>query len=362
MIRILFVISSLDVGGAERSLLELVTRLPREKYEGVVCSLARGGSMKPSFLDRGIAVHELGVAPGLAELRGVALLPLLRRLRPDIVHARLLLANLWARVFGRLAGARVLCEERNLDNDRPTLASFLNRATSPLGHLEVANSAGVARRMRERDRVGDARLRVVPGAVDVLRFSPAPQGAPARWEVIAVNRLVSYKRSGDLLDAFARVRRRRPDATLALVGAGPERDRLLRQRSELGLDGAVELLGERADLPGLLRQARVFASASEDEGMPNAVLEAMSSGLPVVATRIAGSEELVLDGATGALVDVRSPASLAEALLRYLESPALAELHGAAGRERIVARFGVEAMVSAYERLYGELLGLEGSA
>ena len=356
MIRILYVLPWLGVGGAERSLLALLRRIDRTRFEPHLCALGSGGALRPDFEALGVPVHELGVSAGLGELNGARLLALARRLRPRIVHSRLVLANLWARLAGAASGARVLCEERALELDRPRLAHWLNRATQRLADLQTANAEGIAELMRTRDGVDPRRLRVAPVGIDAQPYL-APRSAPPELEVVSVHRLVATKGTGDLLEAFALLRAWRPGARLLLVGDGPERPRLEARAQRPDLAGGVLFAGHRADLPAQLGRARVFALLSHDEGTPNAVLEAMAAGLPVVATKIAGSAEAVQDGVTGRLLPLRDPAAGAAALRGYLDDPTLAAAHGEAGRKRVLDSFSLDAVVRFYQALYLELLG-----
>jgi glycosyltransferase involved in cell wall biosynthesis len=348
--RVLYVLPTLDVGGAERSLLHLLSRL--RGVDAHVCALGHGGALLASFQALGVPVHVLGLALGGADLRGGArLLPLVRRVRPDLLHARLFNANFWARVCGRLCGLPVLAEERGVEETRPGWATVLNRLSEPLGAITAGNSQAVLEAMRRRDRVPEARLRFVAGAVDADRFSPAEAGKDQ--DAVAVQRLDPRKGVPDLVEAFALL----PEATLAIAGKGPMRAALEERVERLSLRGRVRLLGERHDVEALLRRSRVFVHASYEEGMPNAVLEAMACALPVVATRVAGSSEAVADGETGTLVPPRDPAALAAAVARYLGDAQLARRHGEAGRARAVAQFSYPSQAERYLELYRELLG-----
>jgi glycosyltransferase involved in cell wall biosynthesis len=347
--RVLYILPTLDVGGAERSLLELFKRL--KSIEPQLCCLGAGGTLQPQFEALGVPVHTLKLAHGGADVRGgLRLRQLIRKLRPELLHARLFNANFWARVCGRLAGVPVLAEERGVEETRPRWATFLNRWSEPLGSLTTANSIAVREQMQKRDRVPEARLQMVAGAVDAERYSPASE--PAQFDAIAVQRLDPRKGLLDLLDAFALL----PGATLAIVGEGPMRPALEEKLQQLKLGDRVKLLGESKQIESLLRRSRVFANASYEEGMPNAVLEAMATGLPVAATRVAGTSEAVLDGVTGTLVPPRAPAELAKAVKRYLDSPQLAQEHGLAGRARALESFSYAAQAERYLQIYALLL------
>jgi glycosyltransferase involved in cell wall biosynthesis len=350
--RVLLVTTYLGVGGAEVQLLRLARGIDRRRFEVSVCSLVGGGALAGALRELGLAIHELGVTPKLGQLRGLRLASVIARSRPQIVHGRLIVASLWARL-GRPLGARVICEERGLALGRPRLVRWIDRATQPLVDVVVVNSDAVAERVRARDGVPAARIRVIHPAIDLDAFrAPAAQRP---YDLITVARLETLKGILDLPEVMQRIVAVRPTTRLAIVGGGSEAAELQRQIHRRGLADRVVLLGERSDVPDLLARARVFVLASHEEGLSSAILEAMASGLPVVATDVGGNREAVVDGQTGALVPRRDHARIAGAALRYLQAPDLAEAHGAAGRDRVAREFTTERMVVEYERLYDEL-------
>jgi len=203
--------------------------------------------------------------------------------------------------------------------------------------------------------------------VDTHRFRPGGRQVaraalgigPERIVVGTVGRLDPVKDQVGLLRAFSRVV---DDSRVLLLiaGDGPCRAELETTVSALGLDGRVRLLGERDDVPSVLAAMDVFVLCSIAEGISNTILEAMATGLPVVATRVGGNPELVVDGKTGCLVEPRSPAALAASLRRYFEDPRLLAQHGGSARALAVAGFSLERMVGAYEQLYERLLDVKG--
>jgi starch synthase (maltosyl-transferring) len=220
----------------------------------------------------------------------------------------------------------------------------------------VANSQAVASHIRARDGVPESKLRVIPGGVDTDRFKPVAT-EPA-FDLVSVTRLERNKGVFDLLAAMRLVTARRPGTRLLLIGNGSERERLEKSLRDDNLTGAVELSGWRDKTEVELARGRLLVLASHEEGMPNVVLEAMASGMPVVATAVGGTVEVIGPGTTGVLVPPRSPEALADALLFYLNQPTLMTIHGAAGRQRVVEHFTIARTVHAYERLYRELVSL----
>lgn len=181
-----------------------------------------------------------------------------------------------------------------------------------------------------------------------------PEGG---FHVGCVARLAPVKDHRTLLDAFARFRAGRPDAHLTLVGDGPERAALEARAARLELDGAVTFAGERPEVAPLLAAFDVFALSSLSEGISLTLLEAASAGLPIVATRVGGNEEVVLDAETGVLVPAADPAAFAAALAAVAARSDRATM-GALGRARVERRFSVERMAQAYAKVYAEVLGI----
>lgn len=352
--RVLYVLPGLHLGGAERNLLDLLTRCDRTLVEPLVCSLMPGGSLRSAFGGIGVPVVELTAGPGVRQLQAMALVPLLVRWRPRIVHSRLIFANVWGRL-GRLVDARVISEEQGMEDDRPLRATLINRATIGLSSVIVANATAVAERVHTRDRVPRRRIRVIRNGVDATRFAPARDARPPEFDVISVCRLDPIKGLLDLVDAVDRLAAQRPGLKVVLVGDGPQRAELEQVVRTRGLQSAVHFAGEQSDVAAWLHRARLFVLPSYQEGLPNVILEAMACGLPVVATAVGGTAELVLDGTTGQLVRPRDPEQLTRALHGYLVDDARCAEHGRAARHHIVSHFQIDQMVHAYEQLYREL-------
>ena len=233
-----------------------------------------------------------------------------------------------------------------------------HRVTGPLirflwrkaAHV-VANSRGLAELARQS--AGETPILMIPNGVDTERFQPAGETAAAGpLHLVFVGRLVRQKGLDVLLEALSRLPAAL-DYRLTIVGDGPLRAELADRAAAPGLSGRVAFAGwtAREAMPGLLRRADLFVFPSRDEGMPNAVLEAMASGLPVVATRISGNEELVIDGRTGCLVPPDDAAALAEALARLVADRALCRRMGAAGRERVVREYSWQSVAERYAAL-----------
>jgi len=230
----------------------------------------------------------------------------------------------------------------------------LQRAGYVAAHRVVANSAAAAARLRE-EYVPARKIVVIPNGIDLpAATARAPRTGPA--VITTVANLRRGKGHDVLLRAAADVLRRYPDVRFQLVGDGPLRPALEREAGALGIADRVDFLGHRDDVVDLLRASDAFAFPSLMEAFPNAVMEAMSMALPVVATRVGGIPELVDDRENGRLVEPGDPAALANALVEVLEAPEAAAALGAAAYGTVRARYSFERMTRAFERLYQDLL------
>ncbi len=291
----------------------------------------------------------------------VALPVMARRWRPDACVAFFgIPCGPAAWVLKVVAGVPYIVSLRGGDvpGFQPYDLAAYHRLTTPLirflwkrAAAVVANSRGLAA-LAARS-AGGLPIAMIPNGVDADRFTP--DETPSRQgpvRCVFVGRLVRQKGLDVLLEALGRL----PESAcleVTIVGDGPLRRDLTAQAARLGLDRMVRFAGwvSRADMPDLLRRADAFVFPSRDEGMPNALLEAMASGLAVAATRIAGNEELVEEGETGFLVPPDDPASLAVALARLAGDRNLCWRLGRAGREKVVREYSWRAVAEAYAGL-----------
>lgn len=371
-IRVLYVVNNFVAGGAERHLLELWSRLDRARFDVTIACFRRHGQFTGEVEALGWPVHDLGIGSRIyapAGWRGfLRLLHLARRVRPDVIHGYLFGPNLFAALAGRLCGVpAVVIAKRNMDDFESPRQVAVQRIAHRLATHVVAVSENVAG-SSEALGVPRARITVIANGVDVDRFAaPAPDrarlGIAGAAPVIgSVGCLAARKDQGTLLEALARLRARGVAFEAAIVGDGPDRDRLVAHTHALGLDGAVHFLGERSDVERLLPAMDVFVLSSREEGIPNALLEAMAAGRPAVATAVGGTPEVLADGRTGWLVPPQDPAALAAALAEALEHPDEARRRGDAARADMRERRSIDAMARRHEAFYEAALGLGNGA
>ncbi|MDR3634397.1 MAG: glycosyltransferase [Isosphaeraceae bacterium] len=361
------VITDLDVGGAERSLVALATRLDRSRWRPNVLCLGPEGALVQPLTAAGVPTECLNVNRARPLQAVVRLARALRAHAPRLVQSFLFHANVAARLAAPLAGVPWVLSGVRVAERQKRWHLTVDRLTAGLATGQVCVSQGVYRFCHDVEGLPEERLTVIPNGVDTALYDgllPTPRESigipPNAHTVLQVGRLDPQKGVFLLLDAAERVVLRRPDWHLVLVGDGPDRGELLRRvAASATLAGHVHWLGRRDDVPRLLQMADLLVLASIWEGMPNAVLEAMAARRAVVATQVEGAEDLVVPGQTGWLVPPRDAAALATALLDAAADPGRLQRFGAAGRALVEANYSVDATVSAYDRLWSGVLGLE---
>ncbi|HSB70238.1 MAG TPA: glycosyltransferase [Candidatus Methylomirabilis sp.] len=363
-IPLLFLVTSFDRGGAEKVLTRCAAGLPRDKYACQAAALqGRSQAVAHDLRLAEIPVHDLGMA-----CRGdVRILPrlvrLLRRERIRILFTFMFHPNVLGRLVGAACGVPVRISSERVMAWEGRGRRLLNRLTVPLATHVVAVSETVASYASREFRVPPDRLSTIVNGVDLNHFRPSGRDRDGGPVVIGCTaRLHPKNDHRTLLQAFARFSVRRPEARLLLVGRGPEEARLRRLADALGISPRAHFLGEQPDVAPWLAQMHLYVQPSVAEGMPNSVLEAMASGLPVVATTVGGTPEVVVDGETGLLVPPRDPAAMAGAIEKISADPVMAEAFGRAGRLRVEMQFGegvmLERLEALLDRLVAEHLGL----
>ncbi len=376
-IRVVHVLPFLDVGGVEvrRAAVGAQVRAARELrecFEFQFCALGTGGAVADELRGLGYDVTILKRNPHPANWAAtIALTRWLRRIAPDVVHSAAFEANVHAALARRLARVPVaVSEEIGVPEQRPTWARALDGLAHRKSTCVVAASGSVKAYLVEREGVPEERVRVIYGCAAVMPVARdngvvtrAELGCPNdAWVVGCVGRLVREKAYDVLLEAFARVIQEERRAHLVIVGDGPEKEALARLAGALGVGDRVNFLGKRRDVGRLLPAFDVFALASDTEGLPVALLEAMLAGVPVVATAVGGVPEVVHDGETGILAPPRDSAGLASGILSCAKNPARAQEMAARARPEVADRFSAGRYVHELVELYRSLLDSHGVA
>jgi glycosyltransferase involved in cell wall biosynthesis len=362
--RVLLLVTELVYGGTPRSVQTLALGLLARGYDVRAASLSSGGALARELEAAGVPVASLGFDRGHPLRAAWRLYRLLRRERPAVLHTFLFHSNLVGRVLGRLAGVPiVIASERSAEPGKAAWRIWTDRLTWRLADCWTVNAPVLIDLLARRERIDRARIDLIPTAVDVERFRPAEDrsAAPMDARLVCVGRLDRLKGHDTLLEAFVLVVAEQPRATLRLVGDGPRRAALEAQVARHGLGHHVTFTGSAGDVRPFLHGADVFVLASDTEGLPGAVLEAMACGLPVVATDVGGTSHAVLDGDTGLLVAPHDPSALARAVCRLLADRGAAQAMGHRGRARAVEQFSVSATVGHADALYERLISIRAA-
>jgi glycosyltransferase involved in cell wall biosynthesis len=357
-IPLLFLLTDFDRGGAGKTVARCAMGLPREKYGVQVAALqGRSSALADDLFGDGIPIHDLGMT-WKGDLRVLPRLAcLLKRERIQILFTFMIHPTLLGRVLGWLIRIPIRISSERTMAWEGAWRRLLNRWTVPLATHIVAVSERVAAYAAREFRIPPDCLTTIPNGVDLDHFRPGRPVGRAEVPVVGCTaRLHEANDHSTLLRAFARVGARFPEARLLIVGRGPEERRLTALAGELGVSPRVCFAGEQPDVAPHLRQMDLYAQSSIVAGMPNSVLEAMAVGLPVVATAVGGTPEVVVEGETGLLVPPRDPAALADAMLKLLADYGLAESFGHAGRARVEAHFGEGRMLHRVEGLLDRLV------
>lgn len=374
------VVYGFSVGGLENGLVNLVNRMPAQRWRHVIISLTQVSGRFAERIERsGVKFIELGKRPGHLVRDYPRLYRLFQSLRPAVVHTRNL-AALEAVVPAWAAGVpvRIHGEHGWTKQDpegRRRRYQYVRRLYRPFVTRYVALSRHLEEYLERKVGVPAQRVSQMYNGVDTERFSPAqerrpiagcPFGGAEDWLIGWVGRMDPVKDLLNLLHAFARAVDRSPVAAkqmrLVLVGDGPMRESVQQLIERHGLGARVWLAGERADVADIMRGLDCFVLPSLGEGISNTILEAMATRLPIVATRVGGNGELIEPGMTGLLVPPADVEALAEALLRYCRDRALARRHAKAARRVAESRFSLARMVTDYSNLYEIALAEAGIA
>ena len=370
--RIVLLIPTLDRSGAEKQFALLATRLPRTEFDVRTIALTRSGPYAEDLHAAGIPLAVIGKRSKFDPFSLWRLRAELKRQNPQILHTWLFAANAYGRLCASaIPRTKIVVSERCIDSWKAAWQLWLDRRLISCTDRLVGNSPGVVEFYRGLG-VPSQKLVYIPNGIDV----PADSGTSGsmtlprtREQILAelnlppdsfvagfVGRLAKQKRVEDLIWAVEILRQICPQLQLVVIGDGPERERLERFARDIHCDRHVTFLGHREDAARFLPAFDVFGLASSFEGMSNSVMEAMSAGLPIVASDIPPNRELVVQSETGFLFKLADTVGIMQFVRRLIDEPGLAEQLGQAGQERIQREFNIPRMVEGYASIYRELL------
>lgn len=367
------VVYRFDTGGLENGVVNLINHMPADRYRHAVIALTEITDFKKRITRDDVEFIELHKKPGHGIWLYPKLFKLLRAKRPSIVHTRNL-AALEATVPAWAAGVPVRIhsehgrEGADVAPDHPKYR-FMRKLYRPFVTNYLALSSDLSHYLHHYVGIPSRKLSQIYNGVDSNRFACSDGRLPIagcpfqgdeHWIVGTIGRMHAIKDQMNLAKAFVCALQTHPQLgdklRLVMIGDGPERSDVLNFLSSAGLSDISWLPGERHDIPEILHGLDCFVLPSKSEGISNTILEAMASGLPVIATNVGGNPELVENGITGKLVPHSNPEALAEAIIDYAYAPKSALNAGRSARQTVEQRFSLDAMVGAYCELYDSLL------
>lgn len=365
MLRIAYVIPTLDRSGAERQLALLASGLPREDFEPHVIALTRGGPYEQFLAEHDVPVSVLNKRFRFDPFARGRLKKSLMAIDPHVVHSFLFAGNAYTRlVTGRGKLPKVVCSERCVDSWKSEWQLAIDRRLVGRTSKLLANSQAVADFYAEQS-VPRELIQVIPNGVTDEGMATQQERVQLREElglpadaklVVYAGRLAKQKRVHDLVWAFQLLRQTIDNTYLILCGEGPERWRVEQRIEHFGITHLTQVLGHREDAARIVRGGDAFWLGSDFEGMSNSLTEAMMAGLPCVATRIPPNEELIEHGKNGYTVTVGDSVAIQQFTLELLNNPEAAATMGTAARQSMLDRFSVERMVQSHVDLYRQLL------
>ncbi len=358
-----YLITSSGMGGAEREVHHLAEEFRRRGWEVAAISMLPLQSPIADLSAIGVRTVSLGMQQGVPDPRGlVRLIRFLRRWRPDVLHAHMVHANLLARLARVVSATPTVISTMHNENEGAQWRYVAYRLTNRLSEVTTTVSRVAQAEAVRRGAAPPGSIILVPNGLSMAPFAldaaardrtraSLDLGAGFTW--LAVGRLAEAKGYPDMVTAFGEVLRLRPRATLLIAGVGPLENDVRLKLQRAGIEGSVRLLGLRSDVPALMQAADGFVMTSHWEGLPMVLLEAGASSLPIVATDVGGSRDVVVDGISGYLTPVADPAATARAMARVMDLRAdERRAMGTAGRDQIAARFEIRAVADTWERLY----------
>ena len=378
-VRILYIIGSLRLGGAEKQVAELALGLDKSRYEVDICCLNEAGPLVEDIRQNGVKVAVFDVSLLYGKFNPLSYIHALRHIfgirryikerKPDIVHGYLFTAYIVGAICGRWAGVPVIIASRRslgyFKDDKPwrqKLENYVNKKTDYI----LVNSKAVWEDVLRRERNCEGKIRLIYNGVDLKKYRPDGAVPEMRREwglggsdivVGSVANLIHYKGHLEILEAAAMLKSDFPNLRFVFAGRdGGMEGAILEKISALGLEDKIILTGSRVDVENIMPAFDILLLASHEEGFSNVLLEGMACARPIVATNVGGNAESVVDGETGLVIPPRDPTAIAAALRKLLTDGALREQFGRAGRSRVEQYFSRERLIQNMDEFYREII------
>ncbi len=359
-IKIVYIINSFAVGGAERLLFDLCSRLDKDTFEPYVCTAVAGGPMAENFEALGLPVKIFTKKSKLGLGLIWQLAKYLREVKPQIVHTHLFGGDTWGRLAAILAGVPVIVStEHNINIDESWLKKIIKLKLSWFTKKIIAVSQSVKAYSVKKEKINPKKITVIYNGIDLSGFSfkgYEPIDLHNKISAVTIARLEPQKGHRYLIEAMPLIIKKYPAFILNIVGAGSLENELKNRVKELNLQDYVIFWGRRADPQNILPAMDLFILPSLWEGLGIAILEAQASGVPVLAAKTGGIEEIIEPETTGLLFELKNSQAIFQSVEKLLSQPDLQQKIINNAYQQVKEKFDLEQMVSAYEDLYLSLI------
>ena len=361
-IRVIHLLHQLGIGGAENGVVNLVNHIDRKRFATAICAFSKYDFYPERVNEDKTKIYNIGKTKGNDPTIPIKLTKIFREWRPHIVHT-----HAWGTLCEGVMAAKLAKIPVVIHGEHGTIQGkkanvFIQRLFWRLTDQVLSVSKNHKDKLLETIGFPKHKIMVLANGVDARRFYKQKEYSatgngnhlPETKDIIigTVGRLESVKNQALLIRSFADLLKRFSGVKLWIVGGGELKEQLENLAGSMGASSDIVFLGKRDDIPELLNQMDIFVLPSISEGMSNTILEAMSSGLPVVACRVGGNPELVKDGVTGFLVPSKNKEAMGRAMALLAENEEKRKIMGAAARKRIENQFSLTVMVKRYEQLY----------
>ncbi len=367
-IKVLQLITELDIGGAEKVLLSFIRKLNRDKYNVIVAYMKGEGKLTEDFRNAGIRVFDLKMKNRM-NIRAIArLYRLLKREEITILHTHLIQADVCGFLAGKMAGVPVIISTKhNPDKFRKrfSICVWLDGIFSNHSDRVIAVSYAVKDFLIRWEKIHKHKFTVIHNGIDLEEFN-IDADIPEKKKELGINlssqvvgsvgRFDEQKGYMFFLEAIPKILESVPDVKFIFVGDGPLQSKLEKLSRKLKVNRNVIFTGIRRDIPEILSVMDIFVLPSIFEGFGIVLLEAMAMGRPVIASRVGGIPEIVAHGLTGVIVEPANPSGITSSVVKLLKNPMEAKRIGDAGRREVEKRFTAGAMARKIENVYDEIL------
>jgi glycosyltransferase involved in cell wall biosynthesis len=364
-INILYLIATLDVGGAERQLVELVKRIDKNKFKPVVCCLTRGGPLEQELKEANIEYFILGKKVKFDFSVIFKLISILKQKNIHILHTWMFTSNSFGRIAGIISQTPIIiAEEQCADIWKNGVHIFIDKTLSHFTDKIICVSEGVENFYHKYAHISLDKMVTIYNGVEISdevnidkEKKKEEFGIMGKDNIVTtIGRLAPQKGIEYLLYAVPKILESMPKKKFLVVGEGDEKNKLKKLAEKLNISQNVIFAGLRNDVKEILAITDVFVLPSLFEGLPIVILEAMLAGKPIVATDIPGTDELIVNGETGILIPPKDADSLASAIINVFKNLEKAKEMGASGRKRIEKYFSINETVRKTEELYEVLV------